>query len=138
MHFVESPKNKSAELLLEISGLTPGPQPAVFRARISHPSEPLTLDTTPPLVHGSPTEWLVDDRAGSVCGVLMRGAGTTTILMREGVAARHGGARWVATCERLGLPSPPVDPSAPPVFSEWREVAAWKDGAQACTARNLG
>lgn len=40
-----------------------------------------------------------------------------------------GNAKWLATCKRLGLPLPPVDPHAPPLFSEWRAVAEWEVAA---------
>ena len=47
------------------------------------------------------------------------------VLRTEARQQRMGNKLWLATCQRLGLPLPPVDPSAPPEYSEWRTVATW-------------
>ena len=38
-----------------------------------------------------------------------------------------GGAAWLATCRRLKLPEPPVDPSGPSLYTEWKRVAVFDD-----------
>ena len=48
--------------------------------------------------------------------------------------ARLGSAAWQATCKRLKLPEPPIDPHGPPLYSEWRKVASWGADARITAA----
>ena len=136
--------------LIEMGGLSPGP-PALFRLElpielpkigdvvpnsVQNPAVPhnvrLILDTTVPLIDGYDSsnrpvrQWLIDDDTASVRGALLEIDDENILVMREPVLALKGGSSWRETCERLGLPLPPVDPQAPPLFSEWRVVQKWK------------
>mmetsp|Transcript_5785 Transcript_5785/g.17844 ORF Transcript_5785/g.17844 Transcript_5785/m.17844 type:complete len:194 (+) Transcript_5785:914-1495(+) len=127
--------DKPELILFEIDGLAPAGTSAIYRLELPSPGAPfssplLMLDTTAPLVDGKPTQWLVDEESATVRGVIMHDGGTTKLMMREMEESRHGGERWSATCKRLGLPLPPVDPSAPPTYSEWRKVAEWDEASQ--------
>ena len=89
----------------------------------------LTLDTTAP-PGGEVVEWLVDERRLTVRGAMLRQLhGEFSLVLRSTREPPHiGNPLWLATCRRLGLPEPPIDTSAPPMFSEWQTVMRW-DGS---------
>ena len=49
----------------------------------------------------------------------------TSLMMRSVAPARVGSEAWLATCRRLNLPEPPIDPNSPPVLGAWATVASW-------------
>jgi len=119
--------------LLEVSGLAPAGA-AVFRAALpaagSGETPSVSLDTNAP-AGGELVEWLVDEEKLAVRGalVLQRPANQLVLLLRAQEQASGGNSLWLATCTRLGLPFPPLDPNAPPAYSEWRAVASWDAAA---------
>lgn len=135
-------------LLVEIDGLSPGP-PALYRAKLPDPpghavnsatggsaataNAALALDTSLPLETppgSTAVRWLVDAEGPLVArAVLVEHAQGFSVFTRDPIQARVGGAKWIATCERLQLPLPPVDENAPLIWSEWREVAHWARGS---------
>ena len=117
--------------LVEVSGMAPGGSSAIFRASLppagDKASKPLLQLDTPPPPGGEVVEWLLDEQKLSARGaLLLQTDGQYCLVLRtEARQQRMGNKLWLATCQRLGLPLPPVDPSAPPEYSEWRTVATW-------------
>ena len=113
---------KGADVLVAIE--TPAAGAGTSWHRCTAPGGPLILDTLPPPGGGAVQQWLVDD--GHVVGAVVERADGATVLMMRGVEpARYGGPVWLATCKRLGLPLPPVDPASPALYAPWEAVAEW-------------
>ncbi len=127
-------------VLAELEGCAPGTAalyrfelPAAGDAAASAAPAP-QLDTCPPTESGEHlVTWLAEEAAApdgtrrpvAALGALVRGDGRYSLRMRAHEAAHIGSATWLATCRRLNLPEPPVDPHAPPTMGEWRTVASW-------------
>lgn len=126
----------SGELLVELDGYTPG-APSLHRIVLppsdAPPSEWL-LPPTPTPDTASPAgarggvvrAWITSGQPLGALGALVAHAdGTQALYLRQTEPARVGSAAWLATCRRLGLPDPPVDPNGPTIYTEWRPVAEW-------------
>ena len=55
--------------------------------------------------------------------------GSQALYLRQTEPARVGSAAWLATCRRLQLPDPPVDPYGPTLYTDWAEVGQWESAA---------
>ena len=141
------------EALVEVSGLTPGGAAHMYRATLpaavlppkqrpsplaaaadggaSSAAKPsLALDTEVPVGTRGVSRWMVDDEGLAVrAALVLQNDGKTALLVRDETALRMGGDAWLATCKRLGLPEPPLDPDAPRAFTQWKVAAEWPDGA---------
>lgn len=85
-----------------------------------------TLQVSPPSNAGTVVQWIAEGgRPLCVRAVVMVEEDTCSLHLRQEEAARMGDPKWTKTCMRLGLPLPPIDPDAPPTFSEWERVASW-------------
>jgi len=71
---------------------------------------------TPP---GDVVGWITTGSPLAVRGALVRSGANLSLALRSEEVARVGNPLWLATCKRLGLPEPPVDPMGPRLFSEW-------------------
>jgi hypothetical protein len=127
----------SGELLAELDGYSPSFTGTASLHRIVLPSahEPdapapdAVPDTEAPGSEGSTVlAWLTSGTPLVARGALVqpaRGDGGAALYIRSQEPARVGDQKWLATCKRLGLPDPPIDPLGPPIFSEWKCVATW-------------
>jgi len=71
-------------------------------------------------------QWVADSgKPLCVRAVVLRDGSTCSLHTRKEAVARVGNEKWTSTCLRLGLPLPPVDPNAPPIFSSWERVFEW-------------
>ena len=126
------------ELLAELDGYGPG-APQLFR--ITLPDPELPTDQPPTVAPdamspagvatpaGSVLSWILTAEPLAVRGALVdSGSEGVSLALREAQPARVGSPAWLRTCQRLGLPEPPVDPTAPPLFSDWKCVAQWEAG----------
>lgn len=134
------------EVLVELDGFAPG-APALYRITLPASGEgsagvpgcpPVAPapDTASPAAPGSTTiSWLTEEVVApggrgpprlAVLGALTYGeeAGYA-LLLRSPQRARVGSPEWLATCRRLNLPEPPLDPAAPLTFSEFKLVDSW-------------
>lgn len=101
----------------------------MYRLQLPQAGEPgapaLLLDTSAP-PGGEVVDWLVDEEAAVVRGAMLRQShGQYCLVLRTKETPRVGNKLWFTTCQRLGLPLPPIDEMAPPAYSEWRTVATW-------------
>ena len=135
------------EALVEVGGLAPGGAAHIYRAMLpaaviapkqrptplpadgaSATKPSLALDTEVPVGTRGVQQWMVDDEALAVRAALVtQNDGKTALLVRDETALRMGSAAWLATCKRLGLPEPPLDPDAPRAFTPWKVAAEWAD-----------
>lgn len=94
-------------------------------------------DTSSPVGDaGSVSAWMTCGSTLSACGALVRDSesGAQSLYLRSVEPARIGSAAWRATCKRLKLPEPPIDPHGPQLYSEWRKVATWDATAKLTVA----
>ena len=122
-----------AELLVELPAAFGSDASTLYRIKL--PTEeyqtgpelvPDTLSPagtcTPP---GSVVSWMTTMTTGSpltVRGAVVRSGSSLFLALRSEEPARIGNPLWLATCKRLGLPEPPIDPLGPRLYSEWRLV----------------
>ena len=128
------------ELLVELDGYSPG-YPALHRIALPPADEPAVAWTVPPMpqpdspppagsVGATVRAWITNGKPLAAIGALVRlDDGSQALYMRSQEMARVGSSAWLATCRRLKLPDPPVDPSGPPILSEWRQVRTWDAGS---------
>ena len=128
------------ELLVELDGYSPG-NPALHRIALPPADEPADMwampptpqpDSPPPAgsLGATVRAWITSGKPLAAVGALVRlDDGSQALYMRTQEMARVGSAAWLATCRRLKLPDPPVDPSGPPILSEWRQVRVWDAGS---------
>ena len=60
--------------------------------------------------------------ASTLYRIKVRSGSSLFLALRSEEPARIGNPLWLATCKRLGLPEPPIDPLGPRLYSEWRLV----------------
>ena len=119
-----------AELLVELPAAFGSDASTLYRIKL--PTEeyqtgpelvPDTLSPagtcTPP---GSVVSWMTTGSPLVVRGAVVRSGSSLFLALRSEEHARIGNPLWLATCKRLGLPEPPIDPLGPRLYSEWRLV----------------
>ena len=142
------------EVLAELDGFSPG-EPSLHRIQLPPPDTPLgelldapppepTPDTEPPTPSGAVVAWFTSSaKPFAAVGALVKtadgadGAPATELYMRVVAPARIGSAQWLATCKRLDLPLPPLDPTGPPIYGEWAKVASF-DAAESAGLEAVG
>ena len=125
------------ELLIEYPSAFGEATTSLFRAKLPPADEgghifdpvPDTLSPagtcTPP---GNVVGWITTGSPLAVRGALVQSGSSLTLALRTQEVARVGNALWLATCKRLGLPPPSIDPSGPAIFSDWQAVATFENG----------
>ena len=125
-------------LLIELDGYSPG-GPSLHRIVLPPADQPVVEwstypepvpDTVPPVgaMGGVVRAWITTDAPTlNATGALIKHTDGSQALYLRGIEpARLGSPAWLATCRRLKLPDPPVDPNGPPMFTDWKRVAAWE------------
>ena len=138
----------SGELLAELDGYSPEPK-SLHRITLHQGADgldgldgpPATADVVPDTAcpagsAGVVTSWLAAGSPIAAQGAMVRDveSGEHSLYLRTVEPARVGSAAWRATCKRLKLPEPPIDPQGPPLYSEWRKVASWGSGSRVTAA----
>ena len=126
----------NGELLAELDGYSPG-EPSLHRVTLPEAAGAIDSlpdpvpDTAPPAdAAGTVMAWVTTSAPLCARGALLRLAGGEQALyLRDVEPARLGTAAWLATCRRLKLPDPPIDANGPPIYSAWKQVATWDEGA---------
>jgi hypothetical protein len=119
-----------AELLVELPAAFGSDASTLYRIKLpteeNQTGPELVPDTlspagtcTPP---GSVVSWMTSGSPLAVRGAVVRSGSSLFLALRSEEHARIGNPLWLATCKRLGLPEPPIDPLGPRLYSEWRLV----------------